>query len=70
MYPHGEIDIKNLKHGHISKVNGKCLKHYLEFLEHREESHDLVDPPISPWYELHDNKLHVMYIIVLIIFVL
>lgn len=38
--------IENLKTGHIFKLNGKMLKHFLE-LPLQEESIDLVDPPYS-----------------------
>lgn len=47
IYPHRAIEIENMKNSHVFIVNRKCLKHFLKFPKHSEESHDLVDPSPS-----------------------
>ena len=44
VYPYGAMEIENPKNGKIFKVNGQCLKPFLENFDHREGSEELVDP--------------------------
>lgn len=59
IYPHDIIDIENPKNGHMFKVNENHLNHYLKFLEHIEESQDLVDRMTSPRF--NDYALYIMF---------
>lgn len=47
VHPHGTIKIENPKTCYVFKMNGKCLKHFLETPMLTEEGHDLVEPPPS-----------------------
>lgn len=44
VYAYGTIEIENPKTGHMFKVDGQRLEHFLELSFHAEESIDLVDP--------------------------
>ncbi|KAK9991385.1 hypothetical protein SO802_026370 [Lithocarpus litseifolius] len=44
VYPHGAIEIENPKNGDLFKVNGQCLKPFLE-LEPLEVEEVLLDDP-------------------------
>ena len=44
IYPHGAIEIKRPMSGTIFKVNGQCVKPFLENFAIKEEVETLVDP--------------------------
>ena len=44
VYPYGVVEIENLKNGKSFKVNGQCLKLFLEHFDRQESSEELVDP--------------------------
>ena len=44
VYPYGAVEIENPKNGKSFKVNGQCLKPFLEHFDRQESSEDLVDP--------------------------
>ena len=44
VYPYGAVEIENPKNGKIFKVNGQCLKPFLENFDCQEGSEELVDP--------------------------
>ena len=44
VYPYGAVEIENPENGKSFKVNGQCLKPFLEHFDHQESSEDLVDP--------------------------
>ena len=44
VFPYGAIEIENPKTGSIFKVNGQCLKPFLENFSQEEESINLEDP--------------------------
>ena len=44
VFPYGAVEIENLETGKSFKVNGQCLKPFLELFNHHEISADLVDP--------------------------
>ena len=43
VHPYGAMEIENLKNGKIFKVNGQCLKPFLENFDRQESSEELVD---------------------------
>ena len=43
VHPYGTVEIENLEHGKLFKVNGQRLKPFLENFNHRESSKELVD---------------------------
>ena len=45
VYPHGAIEIENPKNGYMFKVNGQCLKPFLE-LEPPKVQEVLLDDPL------------------------
>ena len=50
VFPHGAIEIKDLKNGVTFKVNGQRLKAYLEHQPHKEDTEiNLSDPPNLNW---------------------
>ena len=44
VYPYGAVEIENPDTGKSFKVNGQCLKPFLEYFNPQEHSEDLVDP--------------------------
>ena len=44
VYPYGAVEIENPENGKSFKVNGECLKPFLEHFDRQESSEDLVDP--------------------------
>ena len=44
VHPYGAVEIKNPKNGKLFKVNGQCLKPFLENFDRQESSEELVDP--------------------------
>ena len=44
IYPYGAVEIENPDNGKSFKVNGQCLKPFLEHFDRQESSGDLVDP--------------------------
>ena len=44
VHPYGAVEIENSKNGKIVKVNGQCLKPFLENFDLQESSEELVDP--------------------------
>ena len=44
VYPYGAVEIENPDTGKSFKVNGQCLKPFLEHFNLQENSEDLVDP--------------------------
>ena len=44
VYPYGAVEIENPDTGKLFKVNGQCLKPFLEHFDLQENSEDLVDP--------------------------
>ena len=44
VYPYGAVEIENPDTGKSFKVNGQCLKPFLEHFDPQENSKDLVDP--------------------------
>ena len=38
------MEIENLENGNIFKVNGQCLKPFLEKFDRQESNEELVDP--------------------------
>ena len=44
VYPYGAVEIENLDNGKYFKVNGQCLKPFLEHCDRQESNEDLVDP--------------------------
>ena len=43
VYPYGAVEIENPENGKIFKVNGQCLKPFLENFDRQESSEELVD---------------------------
>ena len=43
VHPYGAVEIENLENGKIFKVNGQCLKPFLENFDRQESSEELVD---------------------------
>ena len=43
VYPYGAVEIENPENGKSFKVNGQCLKPFLEHFDRQESSEDLVD---------------------------
>ena len=44
VYPYGAAEIENPKNGKSFKVNGQCLKPFIEHFDRQESREDLVDP--------------------------
>ena len=44
VYPYGAVEIENPENGKTFKVNGQCLKPFLENFDRQESSEELVDP--------------------------
>ena len=44
VYPYGAMEIESSDNGKSFKVNGQCLKPFLEHFDCQESSGDLVDP--------------------------
>ena len=44
VHPYGAVEIENLENGKLFKVNGQCLKPFLENFNRQESSGELVDP--------------------------
>ena len=44
VYRNDAVEIENPKNGKSFKVNGQCLKPFLEHFDHQETSEELVDP--------------------------
>ena len=44
VYPYGAVEIENPDNGKSFKVNGQCLKPFLENFDRQESSEELVDP--------------------------
>ena len=44
VYPYGAVEIENPENGKTFKVNGQCLKPFLETFDRQESCEELVDP--------------------------
>jgi len=44
VFPHGAVEIYDTKNGNEFKVNGQCLKQFLESVQEVDTSMSLLDP--------------------------
>ena len=69
VYPHGAIEIENLKNGDMFKVNGQHLKSFLE-LEPPEVEEVLLDDPVyQDWSQLCLLGLHFFFSFLFLLFI-